>query len=188
MQRRLARVVVLSSALAVFGLFAGGPSALAYGNNTQWQAGFSGTCSSQSSCPFGPAPLRGASGFWGWCAFGGSSADGMTGTSGDCQFTSYFGPATSFHVSFDGRGWAIRTNSQFVFPPGAPDFQFTDVTVEVTGPGAALMGIPTGVPFPFKDPNCPLQICDTGVPAVAGHFSFHPSPGVELNIQVTRIR
>lgn len=186
MRRSLARTLVVTVTVAVLGILANAPSALAYGSNTQWQAGFSGTCSSQSSCPFGPPPARGASGFWGWCAFGGSSVDGMTGTSGDCQLTTYFGPATSFHISFDGRGWAIRTGSQFVFPPGAPDFQFTDVTVEATGPGARLMGIPTGVPFTFTDPNCPPMICDTGVPALAGHFSYH-ARGVELNIQVTHL-
>jgi hypothetical protein len=185
MPRNLARTLVVTVALATLGILANAPSALAYGNNTQWQTAFSGTCSVNASpnqfCPGGVH-----TGFWGWCAFGGSSPDGLTGTSGDCQLTSYFGPGTSFHVSFDGRGWAIRTGSQFVFPPGAPDFQFTDVTVEVTGPGAALMGIPTGVPFTFTDPNCPPMICDTGVPAKAGHFSLH-APGFELNIQVTKL-
>jgi len=187
MPRKLARTLVVMVALATLGVLANAPSALAYGSSDQWQAGFSGTCSSQSSCPFVLAlPSNGATGFWGWCAFGGSSADGMTGTTGDCQLATYFGPASSLHVSFDGAGWAIRTGSPIVFPLGAPDFQFTDVTVEVTGPGAALMGIPTGVPLTFKDPNCPPMICDTGVPAMAGHFSLH-APGVALVIQVTKL-
>jgi hypothetical protein len=188
MSRRFTRTLVLSSALAAFGIFAAAPSALAYGNTEQWQAGFSGTCSSNSVCPFGPVPARGATGFWGWCAFGGSdgsSAVGTTGKTADCQLTTYFGPGTTFHVSFDITGWVIQAGSPFA-PPGVPDFLITGGTVELSGPGAASTGLPTGVPIPIPSP-CPPMICDTGIPAVPGHFSFHPSPGVEFNIQVNKL-
>jgi hypothetical protein len=31
------------------------------------------------------------------------------------------------------------------------------------------------------------MVCDTGIPAVPGHFSFHPIPGVEFNVQVNKL-
>jgi hypothetical protein len=191
MSRRLARILVLSSALAAFGIFAAAPSALAYGNIEQWQVGFSGTCSSQSSCPFGQVPARGATGFWGWCAFGGSNGSsdvGTTGTTADCQITTYFGPGTTFHISYNVTGWVIQANSPFVLPPGLPDFLLTTGTVTLSGPGVPA-GIPAHVPiaFPFPNVGCPPMVCDTGIPAVPGHFSFHPSPGVEFNVQVNKL-
>ena len=187
MPRRLARTFALSSVLAVLLLVAATSSAGAYGNNTQWQVGFSGTCSSQSSCPFGPAPATGASGFWGWCAFGGSLPDGMSGTFADCKLTTYSGPASSLNITYDVTHWFINTGSVFL-PPGVLGFFVTPGagTLEITGPGPVPPFVPKGVPFPIPDP-CPTFICDLGIPALAGHFSFHPSPGVALEIQVTKV-
>src|SRR5437879_5856486 len=94
MPRRLARTLSVSLGLSLLFLVAATSSASAYGRADQWQTAFSGTCSSQSACPFGPAPSKGASGFWGWCAFGGSdgsSAVGTTGTTADCQIATYSG-------------------------------------------------------------------------------------------------
>jgi hypothetical protein len=153
------------------------PTAHAYGKD-QWQIGFSGN--------FHIVGTSVNSGFWGWCAFGGSdggSAVGTVGTTADCQITTYFGPGTSFHISYDVTGWIIQSGSPIVFPPGAPDFLFTSGTLELSGPGAPL---PTGVPIPIPNP-CPAFICDTGIPAIPGHFSFHPSPAAEFNIQVTKL-
>ncbi|HYS00840.1 MAG TPA: hypothetical protein VET82_00645 [Candidatus Eisenbacteria bacterium] len=58
----------------------------------------------------------------------------------------------------------------------------------LSGPGVPT-GIPAHVPIPFPFPNvgCPPMVCDTGIPAVPGHFSFHPSPGVEFNVQVNKL-
>src|SRR5207302_8641214 len=114
MSLSLARTLVVTLALAALGILASAPAALAYGSSDQWQAGFSGTCSSQSSCPFGPAPATGASGFWGWCAFGGSdggSSVGTTGTTADCQVTTYFGSGSSFHIDYNVTGWVIQAGS-----------------------------------------------------------------------------
>jgi hypothetical protein len=72
------------------------------------------------------------------------------------------------------------------FSLGLPDFLITGGTVELSGPGAAITGFPTGVPIPIPSP-CPPMICDTGIPAVPGHFSLHQGPGVEFNIQVTKL-
>jgi hypothetical protein len=186
MPRKLARTLVLTVALAALGFLANTPSALAYGNTAQWQAGFSGTCSSNAVfCPFGPTGVH--NGFWGWCEFGGSdggSAVGTTGTQADCQITTYAGPGTSFHISYNVTSWVIQANSPFV-PPGVADFLVTNGTLTLSGPGVPP-GVPVHVPVPFPNP-CPIFICDTGIPAVPGHFSFHPTPGVEHNIQVNRL-
>ena len=63
------------------------------------------------------------------------------------------------------------------------NFLVTSGTLTLSGPGAPG---PTGIPIPIPSP-CPGFICDTGIPAVPGHFSFHPGPGVELNIQVNKL-
>ena len=186
MSRRLARTLALSSALAVLLVVAATSQAGAYGSNTQWQTAFSGTCSSNTSaCPFGPNGVH--NGFWGWCAFGGSAADGLSGTAADCQITTYAGPASSIHIAYDVTNWTISPGSLFL-PPGVPGFFITPGagTLEINGPGPVPPFVTKGVPFPIPNP-CPTFICDTGIPAVPGHISFHPSPGVELNIQVTHL-
>jgi hypothetical protein len=186
MSRRLARTLAVTVALAALGILANAPSALAYGSSDQWQAGFSGTCSSQSSCPFGPTPATGASGFWGWCAFGGSngsSAVGTTGNTADCQVTTYFGSGTSFHIDYNVDGWVIQASSPLT--GGLPDFLFTSGTVTLSGPGTPPF-LPQHVAIPFPSP-CPIFVCDSGIPSIPGHFSFHPSAGVELEIQVTKL-
>src|SRR6266849_6168284 len=187
MPRKLARTLVLMVAMATLGVLANAPSALAYGTSDQWQVGFSGTCSSQSSCPFVLAlPSNGATGFWGWCAFGGSdgsAAVGTTGTTADCQVTTYAGAGTSFHISYDVSAWVIQATSPLT--GGLPDFLFTRGTVTLSGPGAPP-GVPLHVALPFPNP-CPLFICDTGIPAIPGHFSFHFAPGNAIEVQVTKL-
>jgi hypothetical protein len=130
-------------------------------------------------------------GFWGWCEFGGSNGSsdvGTTGNQADCQVTTYFGPGTSFHINYNVTGWVIQANSPFVIPAGFNDFLLTSGTVTLSGPGVPP-GIPAHVPigFPFPDGSCPPMICDTGIPAVPGHFSLHPTPGAEFNVQVTKL-
>ena len=171
------------------------PATYSYGNTEQWQTAFSGTCNNLARC--GPAPgVPGRFGFWGWCAFGGSdgsSSVGTTGTTADCQITTYFnsgGPTNPFHASFDVSSWVINTGSAFL-PPGVPGFFLTTGTVEVTGPGATFLGIPTGVVLPLSV-ACPAgptpgSPCDTGIPAIPGHFGVHPFPQFEINIQVNKL-
>ncbi len=175
------------------------PRASAYGNAVQWQIGFSGNFDVPTS-PFGTG------GFWGWCVFGGSdgsSAVGTTGTTADCQLTFYFrsGVGVSnnpFHFSFDVTSWLIDTGGRFT-PPGVPSFFLTGGTVTATGPGPSIAGIPTGVAIPLSivcvpNPSPPPglsplagSLCDTGNPASPGHFSFNPVPGVNIEIQVTKV-
>ncbi len=192
MPRKLARILVLTVTLATLGILANAPPAMAYGSNTQWQIGFAGTFHSSS----------GVSGFWGWCAFGGTNS-ATTGTTADCQIENYFfttqlgAPLNPFHVSMDGTGWLIATGSGFL-PTDVPGFFFTGGTAELTGPGAEiihqLFGVPVGVVFPLSDAcnfsNVPASLknspCDTGIPAIPGHFNLN-GPGIELQVQVTRI-
>lgn len=191
-------LTLLGTILLAATFLAATPATLGYGSIDQWQLGFSGTCQGSSGiCPtFGLPPSGG--GFWGWCAFGGSSgssAIGTTGTSGDCQITVYLGsPSNSFHVSADISKWLIATGSAFL-PPGVPGFFFGAGTQVFTGPGAAFLGIPTHVPIPFSLlcnlSNFPTSTignpnCDSGLPAVPGHTSIH-APGFELEIQVTKL-
>ena len=186
MRRSLARTLVVTVTVAVLGILANAPSTLAYGSNTQWQVGFSGTCSPQAPtgffCPGGVV-----TGFWGWCAFGGSAPDGLSGTAADCQVETYFGPGTSLQIAYDVTHWTISTGSHFL-PPGVPGFFITPGagTLEITGPGPVPPFVTKGVPFPIPNP-CPAFICDTGIPAVAGHVSLHPTSGAELEIQVTKL-
>ncbi len=83
-------------------------------------------------------------------------------------------------------------------PPGTASFFLTGGTAEVIGRGAsilhALFGVPVGVPFSLSTvcdfSNVPTSLahspCDTGVPAVQGHFGF-TGPGFEIQIQVTKV-
>ncbi|HEV2237185.1 MAG TPA: hypothetical protein VGR57_11035 [Ktedonobacterales bacterium] len=192
MRRKSVRTLLLSAVLAILLLVATASSALAYGNTEQWQIGFSVTCNNSSLCPpaSGIFQSPGPFGFWGWCAFGGSNgsaAVGTTGSTADCQFSFYTRPPANdvFHLSYDVTGWKIESGSALL-PPGVPGFFVTSGTYTVQGPGAAILGIPTGVPIPFPSP-CPAVLCDTGLPAVPGHVDLHPFPGYEINVQVTQL-
>ena len=216
------KLATFTSILMILSTFSFAHPAHAYGTS-QWQIGFSGN--------FHVVGQSVNTGFWGWCAFSGSdgsSTVGTTGTTGDCQSTNYFGKTSGglnspVHASFDGP-WMIENGSAFCGPPTAPPttpcFFFTPNaggTVEVTGPGAALIGAPTGVPVPLD--STPLGICapifhngapvypsppyspiagtpcDLGFPAIAGHISVTgtmPGPGgitisAHIEIQVTQI-
>ena len=187
---RLAACVPLI--LLAFAAFAATP-VRAYGAS-QWQVTFSFTCS--------VSPCAGL-GFWGWCAFGGSAADGQSGTNGDCQIANYnfngaFGiPAFgAFHISQDIHNWHIATGS-LDLPPGMLGFFADSGTVVFTGPGIGALGLPTNRPIDFV-PLCRAGLfflCDTGIAAVGGHFTLSTipifgltqQPGITYNVQVTHI-
>ncbi len=205
------KLATFTSILMILSIISFAHPAHAYGPS-QWQIGFSGN--------FHVIGQSINSGFWGWCAFAGSDAVGTAGTAGDCQSTNYFGKTfaalnSPFHASFDGP-WMIKTGSAFGGSPTTPSFFFTPDaggTVELTGPGAALIGAPTGVPVPLNStpgsicaqilkadgtpvfpspPFSPLAgtPCDVGFPAMAGHFQFigtFPGPGgitISVNVEV----
>jgi hypothetical protein len=202
MQRSRRSLVSAISAIALtLGLVSTIPVVFAYGNNTQWQTAFSGTCNVTAYCGQIGLPPGTTGGFWGWCAFGGSngaSSPGTTGTQGDCQITVYIDSpgqqgSNPFHTSQDVAGWVIAENVPHsicsLFPADTPCFFVTGGTVEFTGPGSPG---PTGVQLPVPCTANPADnagnpTCDTGIPAVPGHFALHPAPGVHLNIQVNKI-
>jgi len=194
MRRRLTRIIVLGSMLATLTVASASSQALAYGNVEQWQIGFSATCNNTSLCPAASGIFQspGTFGFWGWCAFGGSngsSAVGTTGNTADCQFSFYTRPPVDnvTHFTYDVTGWIIKAGSALLFvPPGAPTFFVTGGSFEVQGPGAANLGLPTGVPIPFPNP-CPAVLCDTGLLAVPGHFASDPFAGYHVNMQVNKL-
>lgn len=166
------------------------PASYAYGSTDQWQAGFAGQCLAPSCGTF-----LGDFGFWGWCAFGGSdgsAAVGTTGTSADCVTEIYFtgNPVVPAHYSIDASGWVIRTGSLFL-PPGVPGFFITSGTVTFQGPLAAALGLPAGIPLPLSvvcpGGPTPGSLCDTGIPAIPGHFNINPFPGFSIQIQVTKV-
>jgi hypothetical protein len=159
------------------------PGAHAYGNTAQWQVGFSGTCNVPTMC--GPPGGTGIFGFWGWCAFGGSSGStnvGTTGTIGDCQVTVYARsglgqPINPTHIAIDITGWKIMSSEM---SPTGSSFFITASSLECTGPGASLP------PTPFS--GCALPPGgDTGIPPIAGHYPFSPFPGFHINIQVNQL-
>ena len=176
--------------LLAFAAFAATP-VRAYGA-AQWQVTFSFTCNASPCAGFG---------FWGWCDFGGSAADGLSGTSGDCQIENYsfngaFGfipPFGAFHISQDIHRWHIATGS-ISLPPSMPGFFADSGTIVFTGTG---VGLPTHTPIDFVK-LCSqglFFLCDTGIPAVSGHytlsdihlFGLSPQPGINYNIQVNQL-
>ncbi len=178
--------------LLAFLAFAATPTH-AYGA-AQWQVTFSFTCNAQACAGLG---------FWGWCDFAGSAPDGLSGTSGDCQITNYnfngaFGiPAFStFHISQDIHSWHIATGS-IDLPPRMPGFFAESGTVVFKGSGAGALGLPTNTRIPFA-PLCLhglFFLCDTGIPAVPGHFTLNTiplfglsqQPGANYEIQVNQL-
>ncbi len=178
--------------LLAFTAFAATP-VRAYGA-AQWQVTFSFTCNAQACAGLG---------FWGWCDFAGSAPNGLSGTSGDCQITNYnfngaFGiPAFgTFHISQDIHSWHIASGS-IDLPPGMLGFFADSGTVVFTGVGAGALGLPTNTRIDFV-PLCShglFFLCDTGIPAAAGHFTLSTiplfglsqQPGANYEVQVARI-
>lgn len=185
------------------------PFAHAYGP-AQWQVTFSGTFTNSTAHTTG--------GFWGWCEFAGSAADGQSGTSADCQVTTYFfngaGASTGnlMHQSISGTAWIIKP-STMPPPPGLPanDFFITDGSMSITGPFVVkfisqLPGpVPPGCSLTGQKATCPLAFWesvglynpDTMVPAAPGHYSFanlleavgvEVPPGTHINIQVNQLQ
>src|SRR5881397_2577325 len=110
----------------------------AYGRE-QWQTTFSFNCNA-------PVSFCAGFGFWGWCAFGGSAADGLSGTTGDCQFTFYnfngklgfpaFGPT---HFSVDYSSWVIHAGgTDFPTQPSLVSF-FGTGSFTAKGPGSSVL-------------------------------------------------
>jgi hypothetical protein len=164
----LRRSILLLAGLAVAAVLAVGTAspAGAYGGGARhdmWQVGISGNCNNPSFCG------DELGGFWGWVEFD-RFADGTI--TGDAQIT--------------GCGHLLRGGGSF----GA---DHADVDITSAHIGASQEGdpnFPSGHVF-YVDSNVvngvtndPDFLGDSGIPAEAGHYSFHPAPGVAFMVQV----
>ena len=174
--RTLPSSVILAISLAlVFVAFmltvgrTGAPAAHAYGNTALWQVGLSFNCDNPTVC--GATNLGG---FWGWVEFdsGGLGDAELTGC-GHLQGGPASGAQPPFggadHISVDITSWTTGANGDF----------FVSGTATNRGHG--------GGTFPIVD-------ADTGIPAMAGHFSaltifgMQGPPGTNFEIQVTQLQ
>ncbi len=195
MSKKILPIGSLIAALTLLSSFALIPAANAYGQE-QFQIGFSFNCNSAVA-----GNVCNGVGFWGWCTFGGG------GTTGDCQITFYnfngvlglpaFGPA---HLSIDYTRWTTGTGS-FALPtqPSLPGFFAMGAGTSIlTGSGANILQalFPSSFTCPSTPVPSPNFLCDTGIPAVPGHYTWNQipflpflptQPGLHLNEQVTQI-
>jgi hypothetical protein len=160
------RLILIAAALAAAAMLAAGSAspAGAYGGGAghdMWQIGISGNCNNPSYCG------NELGGFWGWVEFD-RFADGTI--TGDAQETG------CGHFLGGGGGGA-----------GHADIDITAAHIVAAGPNDPNPG---GHVF-FVDHNVvngvtddPDFLGDSGIPVEAGHYSFHPAPGVADMIQV----
>src|SRR6476619_7456869 len=165
--RKMIRLVLYAAVAALVLAMSGlvGSAAQAYGGGAShdtWQIGISGNCNNPSYCG------EELGGFWGWVEFD-RSADGTI--TGDAQITG------CGHFKGGGGGGAEHAD--------------VDITSAHLGPSQPDdPNYPTGQVFYIDSnvvngvPNDPDFLGDSGIPAEAGHYSFHPAPGVSFNIQV----
>jgi len=171
--RALKRALALSLALAfVFSVvLVRAPSAHAYGPLAQWQIGLAFNCNNPTICQQG-----GLGGFWGWAEFD-SNNTGDAQLTG-CQHLQGGRAGGAQHFSVNATGWTIALTSQ-----GVPDFFLTSEIDTFTGRSG---GPPVTVVIPS-------EFFDTGIPAIAGHFSsqslfgMQAPPGTNFEIQVTQL-
>jgi hypothetical protein len=172
MRRLLSVLAVLAAGAAVAAAFAS--PAGAYGGGAahdMWQAGLSFNCNNPSFCG------DELGGFWGWAEFDRYSDGSITG---DAEFagcghtTGGGGPgsAGAGHMSVDITAAHIG--------PGGPD----------DPPGVTVFYIDHNVvTYTFQGQKVTVVddtefLGDSGIPAVAGHYSFHPTAGVAGEVQV----
>ncbi len=166
----------------------------AYGNLALWQIAISGNCNNPSLC----AATFGTGGFWVWAEFDSDNTGDVTVT--DCSHlvggpTAVQQTAGAQHVNIDITSWKIA--------PGTAGPKTFIVTSEVdtitgrTGGPPVVITIPsesfdTGVPAVAGHYSIPSESFDTGVPAVAGHYSTNQilgfsAPGVSFQLQVVQL-
>ena len=141
------------------------PVTHAYGNTALWQVTESVNCNNPDPNICG----GGGGGFWVWAeldSVGGDATVTGCGHSG--------GPALGLSPPYGGAGhtniqilsWTVGANGNFVI--------LGEVDTNVGH------GTPTSVTFS-------PEYFDTGIPAAPGHYSFHPAPGVSIQIQVVQL-
>ena len=173
-QRRGRPLVMLAALAAAAALAAGfASSAGAYGGGAShdtWQIGISGNCNNPSFCVNDQGEVE-LGGFWGWVEFD-RFADGTI--TGDAQITGC-GHLLHGGGSFGAEHADVDITSAHLGPPQPDDPNFGT-------PGAQVFYIDSNVVNGV--PNDPDFLGDSGIPAEAGHYSFHPAPGVAFVIQV----
>jgi hypothetical protein len=173
-------LVLMLAALAAAAAVAGGfaSSAGAYGGGAShdtWQVGLSFNCNNPSfvMCQNPETGLPELGGFWGWIEFD-RFADGSI--TGDAQVTGCGHTTGGGGPGSAGAGHAdVDITSAHLGPPQPNDPNFGT-------PGAQVFYIDSNVVN--GAPNDPEFLGDSGVPAEAGHYAFHPAPGVAGVIQV----
>ena len=173
MRRWIAFAAVLAAVAALAAGYAS--SAGAYGGGAShdtWQVGVSFNCNNPSFCGAGNL-----GGFWGWEEFDRYSDGSITG---DAQFAGCNhtvgggGPGTSGagHITEDITAAHIGPGGPDD-PPGVDVFYIDHVVVTFSFGGQKQTVV--------DDPNF---LGDSGVPADAGHYGFHPAPGIAGEVQV----
>jgi hypothetical protein len=167
--RRLIVLAAAVSMMALVGATAGAP-AHAYGRAAQWQIGLSFNCNNSSLCG------SQLGGFWGWAEFDNDNTADAQLT--DCEHIKGGRAGGAHHFSADVHSWTVAPGSA-----GPATFFVTSETDTITGR--------TGGPPIVID--IPSEYMDTGIPAVAGHFSsltlfgMQAPPGTNFEIQVVRL-
>ena len=174
MRRSVLMVAALAAAAALAAGFAS--SAGAYGggaSHDMWQIGISGNCNNPTSsfCQNPETGLPELGGFWGWVEFD-RFADGTI--TGDEQVTGC-GHVLGGGGSFGAEHADVDITSAHLVAAGPDDPNFGT-------PGAQVFYIDSNVVN--GEPNVPDFLGDSGIPAEAGHYSFHPVAGVAFDLQV----
>jgi hypothetical protein len=147
------------------------PSASAYGRAAQWQIGLSFNCNNPAICG------SQLGGFWGWAEFDSDNTADAQLT--DCEHLQGGRAGGAHHFSADVHSWTIAPGSA-----GPMTFFVTSETDTITGR--------TGGPPVVID--IPSEYMDTGIPAVAGHYSsrtlfgMQAPPGANFEFQVVQLR
>lgn len=172
--KTLARAVTLVLVLVLGGAGLSAAPAQAYGGGADhdtWQVGLSFNCNNPDFCG------SELGGFWGWAEFD-RFADGTI--TGDAEFAGCGhtvggggrGTAGAGHISLDITAAHIGEPGPDDVP-GVPVFYVDHVTVTSTSGGDRVVVV--------DDPGF---LGDSGIAAEAGHYAFHPAPGVAGEVQV----
>jgi hypothetical protein len=161
--------------IVVIVLLGAAPStALAYGNDALWQIGLSFNCNNKDLCL---NPPFGIGGLWGWIEFD-NDGQGDATLAGCTHLSSDLGLVTGAdYMRIEITNWTVGPMGTFIITDGT-----------VTFAGVNTKGKPVTVPL-----SAVFGVLDTGVPAVAGHYSyssqfgFTPPPGVNFENQVVQI-
>jgi hypothetical protein len=168
--RRLVVLIATISMLALAGIMATSSPAGAYGNTALWQIGISGNCNNPAVCG------DELGGFWGWVEFDSdNTGDATIAGCGHLQGRQLPGSSGAEGMRIDITGWTIAPGSA-----GPATFFVTSEVDTIYGRGG-----PVTV-------TIPSEMFDTGIPAVAGHYSTadvlgFTAPGVAFQIQVVQL-